>query len=121
MSGPDSNAYEDAKSAYAPRDQSSAKSAQIVCTNAATAYSSQQLTAGQYMIWVKGGLHSDVLSFKRGATNSASVSPATATPASVDEMPGDWIEKIRVTDAEPYVWVNYTSAGYTVQLSRIGN
>ncbi len=122
MSGPNGQAYEDARSAYAPRAATAdAKSAQIAVTNANTGYSSVVLTAGVYAIWMKGGLRADVLTFARGSSSTPSLTQATATAQSVHEMPGDWIETIRLAGDELYVWVKYTSAGATVQLSRVGD
>lgn len=121
MSSANPTDFDDQRSAYAPRGPvAQASSAQIAVTNANTAYASPSLVAGTYILWVKGGLHSDTLTFVRDAANTANPTQATGTAQSVHEMPGDMVEKIRVTAAEPYVCVKYTSAGATVQLSRCG-
>jgi hypothetical protein len=121
MSSANPTDFDDQRSAYAPRGPvAQANSAQIAITLANTNYASPSLVAGTYLLWVKGGLHSDTLTFVRDAANTANPTQATGTAQSVHEMPGDIMERIRITAAEPYVCVKYTSAGATVQLSRCG-
>jgi hypothetical protein len=121
MSSTNPTDFDDQRSAYAPRGPvAQANSAQIAVTSANTAYASVSLTAGTYLIWMKGGLHSDTLTFVRSSSNGTAPTQATATASAVHEMPGDMVEKIRITSDEPYVCVKYTSASATVQLSRCG-
>lgn len=114
--------FDDQRSAYAPlADATDAGcSATIAVTNANTAYSSAQLTPGTYKIWMKGGLRGDTLSFvQAAAAGSPALTQGSSSVSSVHEMAGDDTERVRITAAKSFLWVKYTGALATVQLSRV--
>lgn len=123
MSASNPTNFDDERSAYAPLADAAdaACSATITVTSANTEYASAQLTPGTYKIWMKGGLHGDTLSFVQATTAAApSVTQGSSTISSVHEMAGDDTERVRITSAKRYLWVKYTGASATVQLSRVG-
>jgi hypothetical protein len=112
--------FPDAYAAYRPLGDDP-KTFTVALTSANTAYSSVLLDTGVYRFWVQGGDASDVLVWKRSATDSTpAVSSPDANGEAVNSQPANVVETLRITSAERYVWAKLLAgASKTLHLSRI--
>lgn len=98
-----------------------AKSYTVAIVAANTAYSTAQMAAGVYRVWMPSGSPADVVVVKRSATASTpSVNSPDASGEDVNAFPADAREYFRVTDAEPYLWVKTLTGTGTLYFGRLG-